>query len=472
MTGLKHRATRPAAMLLLALTTACTGPVANQAFDDVAKTAELKIGQRPAWIKNEEDERSVRETLDTLLAKPLTADDAVRVALLNNRRLQASFAELGVGAADLTASWRPSNPGVSFSRLRRGDETEIGRSITVDAFSLLLLPLTASIEDRRFEQTKLRTATEILALAARTKKAWYEAVAAEQTARYIGQIREAAETQAELARRMKQVGNTSALAYLREQLFYADAMARLSKSQVTAVAARERLTRLMGLWGKDTAFRLPDLLPEIPSTPRMVKDIEAKAIAERLDVQMARAGLEGTRKAYNLTNITRFINVLEVGYERNSETGKPDQKGYEVSLEIPIFDFGDAKASRAEYTYMQAVNSLADTAVQARSVARETYLSYRAAYDLSRHFQTEIIPLRQKVSEEMVLRYNGMLLSTFELLADARDQIADISAALEAQRDFWIADTDLTFVTIAPVESGGMTAASGLLSARPAVAAH
>lgn len=470
--GFRRAMIRPVMLAAVAVTTACAGPVADRAFDDVAQTAERRIGQRPAWIRSDDDERALRETLDRLLANPLTADDAVQVALLNNRRLQGSFSELGIGAADLTASWRPANPGLSIARLRRGDETEIERGITIDAFSILLAPLTASIEDRRFEATKLRTATDVLALAAQTKKAWYEAVAAEQTARYVGQIRDAAETQAELSRRMKQVGNTSALGYLREQIFYADATARLAKSRVLAVAARERLTRLMGLWGKDTAFRLPDRLPDVPAAPRTIENIEARAISERLDVQMARADLEGTRKAYRLTNVTRFINVLEVGYQRNSETGKPDQKGYEVSLEVPIFDFGDAKATRAEHTYLQAVNRLADTAVQARSAARETYQAYRAAYDLSRHYQYEIIPLRQKASEEMVLRYNGMLVSTFELLADAREQIADVGTALEAQRDFWLADTDLTFVTIAPIESGGAPASGGLMPVRAASAAH
>lgn len=462
-----------ALLALIAVTAGCAGPVADRAFNDVASTAEQRIGQRPAWIKSEDDERAVRDTLDRLLARPLSADDAVQVALLNNRRLQGSFAELGIGAADLTSSWRPANPGISYARLRRGDETEIERGISIDAFSLLLLPFAAGIEERRFEATKLRTATDILQLAAQTRKAWYEAVAAEQTAVYVGQIRDAAESQADLARRLKQVGNASTLSYLREQIFYADAAARLAKSRVMAVAARERLTRLMGLWGKDTAFRLPDRLPEIPPAPRRVENIEAQAIADRLDVQMAKADLAATRKAYGLTNATRFINVLEVGYQRNSETGRPDQKGYEISLEVPLFDFGDAKATRAEHSYLQAVNHLADTAVQARSTARESYLAYRAAYDLSRHYQLEIIPLRQKASEEMVLRYNGMLISTFELLSDAREQIADVSAALEALRDFWLADTDLSFVTIAPVDSGGMTAAgSSLLPRRSATAAH
>jgi len=455
---------RLTALALVSLVLAgCAGPIANDAFQSVATTTEQRIGQRPLWIKSDEDEKQVRATLDDLLAKPLTADDAVRVALLNNRRLQGSFSELGIGAADLSSAWRPPNPGFSYSRLKRGSEREIERSISIDVLSLLVLPIAANIEGRRFERTKLGVATEVLSLAAQTKRAWYEAVAATQTAKYVAQVRDAAATQAELAKRMRQVGNWSTLDYVREQIFYADALARLAKSNIAATAARERLGRLMGLWGKDMAYLLPDRLPALPAQSRRIANIEAQAIAERLDIQIAKADVAALQKSYGLTQATRFINVLETGYVRNSETDLKTQTGYEISLEVPLFDFGDAKVTKAESYYMQAVNNLADTAVAARSAARETYLAYLTNFDLAKHYQDEIIPLRQKASEEMVLRYSGMLISVFELLSDARDQIAEVSAALDAQRDFWIADTDLTFVTLAPVEGGSAAAATAAM---------
>jgi outer membrane protein TolC len=36
-----------------------------------------------------------------------------------------------------------------------------------------------------------------------------------------------------------------------------------------------------------------------------------------------------------------------------------------------------------------------------------------------------------------------MLASTFELLAESREQLAAVNAAIAAQRDFWIAETKL-----------------------------
>ncbi len=140
-----------------------------------------------------------------------------------------------------------------------------------------------------------------------------------------------------------------------------------------------------------------------------------------------------------LVKATGFVNVLEVGYRRNSETGLPRQTGYEIELRLPIFDWGGAKVARAEHTYMQAVNRAADTAVQARSEVREAYAAYRTAFDLAKHYRDEIVPLRKRISEENLLRYNGMLISVFELLADARQQIASVNAYIEALREFWLA---------------------------------
>ena len=97
---------------------------------------------------------------------------------------------------------------------------------------------------------------------------------------------------------------------------------------------------------------------------------------------------------------------------------------------------------------MQTVHRAAETAINARSEVREAYGAWRSAYDIARHHQDEIVPLRKQIAEENVLRYNGMLIGVFELLADARQQIASVNAAIEAKRDFWLAQADLDMALI------------------------
>lgn len=168
---------------------------------------------------------------------------------------------------------------------------------------------------------------------------------------------------------------------------------------------------------------------------------------ERLDLRAGRAEVDGLASSYGLTRATRFINVAEASYLRNSETGLPRQTGYEISLEVPLFDFGDARVARAEATYLQAVDRLAALALDARLDVQETWLSYRTAYDVAVHFRDNVVPLRQRMSEELAYRYSGMLISVFELLRDARERMDASIAAIEAHRDFLVAETDLQFAT-------------------------
>jgi outer membrane protein TolC len=280
-------------------------------------------------------------------------------------------------------------------------------------------------------------------LSADTRKAWFNAVAAEQTVQYMEQVRTAAEASAELATRMAQVGNFSKLDQAREQAFYADATAQIARARHNATAAREQLSRLLGLWGEKTAFKLPDRLPHLPKTPNTINDIESQAMQQRLDVQMARRDAQVTASALGLSKATGFINVLHAGYKNKSVSDAPRENGYEIELELPVFDWGRSRTAKAEAIYMQSVHRTADTAIRARSEVREAYSAYRTSYDLARHYRDEVVPLRKKISDEMLLRYNGMLVGVFELLADARAQISSVNTAIEAQRDFWLTETDL-----------------------------
>jgi outer membrane protein TolC len=270
---------------------------------------------------------------------------------------------------------------------------------------------------------------------------------------------------------MAAAGNFSKLDQAREQVFYAEATAQLARARQASVSERERLTRLMGLWGDDIGFRLPDRLPDLPPAPREVTDIESQALKQRLDVQGAMKEAESIAASLGLTRATGFISVLELGYQRNSETGLPRQTGYEIEIRLPLFDWGGAKVARAEYTYMQAVNRAADIAVRARSEAREAYSAYRTAFDLAKHYRDEIVPLRKRISEENVLRYNGMLISVFELLADARTQIASVNAYIEALRDFWIAEANLELALTAK-SPGAMTAGASMAAPAAESAGH
>ena len=429
-----------AASLLLA---GCASFSPDGGFDKVSQLTQERTGQGVALQRSPEDAQIAQNRVAELLQAALTADAAVEVALLNNRGLQAKFGDLGIAESELVRAGRLKNPSLSFGRMSGGGGVEIERTVLFDILGLLTMPMAKEVGQQRFEQAQYQAAYDAVSLAADVRRAYFDAVAAQELAKFYEQVKETADVSNELAKRMLQAGNFNKLAQMREQAFYADATAQLARAQHQAAAQREKLIRLLGLYGEQLNFRLPQRLPELPKQVIEPQNAEQTAMDKRLDVQMAKRAAEATAKSLHLTNATRMVNVLDVAYKNKSESGAPRANGYEIELELPLFDFGSTRAARAQATYMQAVNRTAEVAVNARSEVREAYSAYRTAYDLAQHYRDEVVPLRKRISEENLLRYNGMLIGVFELLADAREQVAGVTGYVQALRDFWVAETNL-----------------------------
>jgi len=328
-----------------------------------------------------------------------------------------------------------------------------------DILALATLPARAEVAADRFWQAQLRAAEETLRVAAETRRAFYRAVAARELSGLLEQAKSAAETATELARRLGETGAMNKLDQAREQVFYAEVTAQLATARQRAASERERLTRLMGLWGGDLDFKLPDALSTLPR-PKALPAIETEAVRRRVDLQVARIELNALAKSYGLTHATRFINLLEVSgiskTQREADGARGSGGGVEVEFQLPIFDFGEVRVRQAEQTYMQGVNRLVEKAVNVRSEARDAYRNYRSTYDIAQHYQNEVVPLRKIISDEMILRYGAMQIDVFALLAEARQRINASLAAIEARREFWLAHTDLGVAVV----GGGMSGTS------------
>ncbi|HZX27562.1 MAG TPA: TolC family protein [Telluria sp.] len=434
---------RPACLAAALLLGGCASVSPDGGFGAAAGIASAHGAPAAQLARTEHDTQAISAQVTQQLKQPLGVDDAVRIAVVHNPAMQAQYWEAGIAEADLVQAGRLPNPRLEFQRTHGGGELAIERSLTLDLVRVLTMPLAQRIERGHVEQTQLELASAILKQAADTRRAWFEAVAARQAVEYAQQVQDAAEAAAELTGRMVKAGNSSALDLAQQEAFQAEAAAATLRSRQAAVAARERLARLMGVSGAEEAFTLPDRLPDLPATPAELADVERLALIGRVDLQAAKAQTAATAANLGLTRSTRFINVLDLGGVRNSDSGQPRQTGYAIALEVPLFDWGGARVARAEAIYMQSVQRYAAAAGDARSEAREAYQAYRSAYDAARHFRDRVIPLRKKISDETLLRYNGMLASVFDLIADARNQAAAVSAYIDAQRDFWVADTQL-----------------------------
>lgn len=390
----------------------------------------------------------LRNTAAALLAKPLSADDAVHLALVNSPAMQALLAQSWAEAANAAQAGRLPNPILTLERLRTPTETDIGRMLAFGLLDVLTLPQRYRNAQSRIEQIQLQLAVDVVDSVTQVRQAWVTAVAAQQALSYAQQVTDSAEASAELARRMLAVGNFNKLQRARQQAFYADAAAQLASASHAATASREVLVRALGL--NDTQaqqLKLPERLPDIPASPRTGEDVSSAASRGRLDIKMAQAAANATATAQGLNAITSFTDI-ELSVIRNTAIERADghrtnARGVEVAVKLPIFDWGGLQRDAMSAQMLAATNRLEGTVRAAGSNLRESYSAYRTSYDVAKHYRDEIVPLRKLIAEENVLRYNGMLIGVFELLADSRDQISSVIAAINAQQQFWLADAAL-----------------------------
>jgi outer membrane protein TolC len=439
----------------------------------VAEAVRHELGKDVGAIRTQDEAEAARATVQRLLQRPLSADSAVQIALLNNRRLQAAFSELALAEARRVGDSLPPNPGFSLERISGSFEIEIERRVVAEILGLATLPLRSELAAAQFRQAQLRAILETLRIAAEARRAYYRAVAGRELVTYLTQAQQAAETATRFSARLGQTGAMNKLDQARELVFYAELSAQLGTARQRTTSDREALVRQLGLWGEDLNFKLPNALPSLPRSVRSFASIEVEAIHRRVDLRMGRMELEALSRSYGLSQATRFVTLLDASYVekvlKDKTTGEREkERGFEIEVEIPIFDFGEVKVRQAEATYMAAVNRLLELAVNVRSEARDAYRVYRSTYDIARHYAREVLPLRKIVSDETQLRYNAMLVDVFALLTEARQRITATTSAIEAKREFWLADTNLgTAVTggggsasIAGA-SPQMTAASG-----------
>ena len=199
-----------------------------------------------------------------------------------------------------------------------------------------------------------------------------------------------------------------------------------------------------------------------------------------MDLRVAKLGLEAQAKAFGLTDQTRIVSDLEIvagaEFEREVEgSGDIETKTLpqvEVEFAIPIYDTGKARMRKAELSYLQAANVLAEKAVNVRSEARGAEASYHAAYKIARHYRDVLVPLRTTVEEEGLLSYNGMITNTFELLTDVREKLAASLEAANAKREFYMAQADLTAAIYGGGEGGGGAGGEGATLAAGGGAGH
>ena len=333
----------------------------------VEAAASAELGKEVKKIGGEADAAALSARVRALLAKPLTVSGAVQIALFNNRALQAAFNELGISDAELAEASLPPSPTLSWQRIVGSGGFEIERQIVQNVLALLTLPRRREIAEARFRQAQARAVAATLGVSLEAARAYYGAVAGNEAVKVPRGGAASAESVSEVAKQLGETGAMSKLDQAREHVFYAEVSAQLASARLRQRRERERLSSRAWPVGWRHQVHFADDVGRALSTSRAPWQRSSRtpcgdgpissSCALEVDILALQLGL--TRK-------TRIINALEVAGVSKTEkdidpaTGEAEKikrRGFEVDLQIPIYDFGEARLKRAEETYMRGGQS-------------------------------------------------------------------------------------------------------------------
>src|SRR5436309_8719358 len=293
----------------------------NPAFQELAKTVHLRTGKRVQWNRGSAEDAQAQAAVASLLKRPLGANSAVQIALLNNHNLQATYEELGIAQADLVKAGLLRNPIFTFERRFPGQALEM--DVLKEFIDILLLPLRKRIAAAQFEAAKLRVGHEILNLAGEVRAAFYEHQGDQQLVELRKTVADATERSAETALKMREAGNLRNLDLASEQATHAQTKIELAKAQASAVQTREKLNKLMGAFGTQTNWTVASRLSELPGNEVSTAQLESRAIQQRLDLAAARQQFIVEARARGIAAAEAILQGAEFGgqYEQESEGG-------------------------------------------------------------------------------------------------------------------------------------------------------
>lgn len=418
----------------------------EDAFRDVQQSVRERTGKTVHWEGDHAAKGRVQEDVRQLLRKPLAVATAVQIALLNNRSLQATFEEIGLSAADVLEAETIPNPRFDLA-IRFPDKPPSGTyadySAAIDFLSIIMIPLKKRVAKDELESAALRVADDTLELAAQVKSAFYSLQASQQLLKQFKLIVDTNAASLDLAQRQHDAGNITDLGLAEQQASYSRSRLDVATTEAEIRQNRERLNRLLGLWGTDTGWQIAGELPTVPNSDFPISRLERLAISQRLDLQAEYLRVTSQAKNLGLTKSFRLLGALDFGVERERETDAQTRTGPTFAIELPIFNQGQARIARGEAALRREQDKLEALAIDVRSQIRELHDELTSKREIAYFYEDELLPDQRRILSESLSNYNAMQISNFELFATKAEEARTEREYIEAVRDYWITRTQL-----------------------------
>lgn len=449
------------AALLVVLLPGCASLPTDSGRSDVASLLKQRGYDTPV----NDDTQAGQRLLAELAGRPLSARDAIHLALVNNPGLKAEYARLGFAAADVYDAGRLSNPSLSASVLFpnvSGDANQVGFGLVQSFTDLLLLPARSRFAEGEFERAKLLVGMSALNLAADTELAYTQLAAAWQVLTMREAVAKATQASADLAQRFFEAGNINRLKLALEQAAASQAQLDVLGARAEVTLARNALNRLMGLAASEDTWKIADQLAEpVPDEDEMGA-LFALADHSRLDLAAARKNVTLLADALGVTRRFRYLGAIDIGIDTERETDRSRLTGPTLSLELPLFNQGKGKVARSKAQLALAEAELRELEITISNSLRRAVAEVAAARQRAEHYRTSLIPLREAIVARTQEQVNYMLVGQFELLLVKQQEYDAYQGYLEAVRDYWLARVELARTVGAPLPSAAQAGDTSL----------
>lgn len=430
---------------LAAALTGCATLSPQAGDEDINALLAERQSATVAWSKLGEPDAE-REALSQWLQQPMSADTAVRVAILRSPQLQREYARLGMARAEVLEAVQIRNPTLSLSREYPDPGSGYSRiaGLGMPLADLLMLPLRARLARLEFERAKLEIAAAVSNVARDVEQHWYRYVGAQQVADLRTAVAEGSVATAELAQRFFDAGNISRLQLAQEQAAASEARIEAAQARAEAARARLALNTVLGLSGDDAGWKTVDRLPMPVAEEDDPGQLAELARGSNLELLAARQQAEVLADALGITRRLRWLGGSEIGYEQEKEADGGRLRGPTLSLELPVFNQGQARLARAEALLAGSLARVAQAELSTDNAVRLGAQAVRELRDVVAIHRDALVPQRERIVADSQREQNYMLIGVFELVQAKVREYDAYQGYLEAVRDYWLARVDLS----------------------------
>jgi outer membrane protein TolC len=432
---------------------------ANAGYQDVRRMTSSRIQRDVRWHEHDSVAAADLQTRE-LLARPLNAEAAVQIALLNNHGLQGAFEELGIARAGLVHALRMPNPTVDAALRFKGSATPAIDVLAMEDLSeLLFIPMRSGVAGARMDAAKATVAGRVLDVAFEVRIGFYAYQAAAQNCELYRTVLEAVRGSFDAAKRLHEAGNITDLSFANDRALYEESRVAYTRAEATSNARRETLNALMGLWGKSAQWTAETRLPDPAPIAGLLEKLEQRAVERSLDLELIRHRFEAAAKRANLSTLRGWVPELKAGVSaERGDDGGGWAVGPAAALEVPLFYQGQGESGAALSEARQQQKIHADIAVRIRAAARSAATQLQAAAKSAEYFRSTLLPLREEIVKGTQLEYNAMSVGIFQLLQAKRDQIAAAQTYVELLQEYWTLRAEVEQLLAGRLPRSGLTA--------------